>query len=191
MDIPNIDVTAEGRPLEPLPESEPQALEDNTVNSLDDANAKYPSTEDMRDVILSSPAYDWLIAALRKELRSIRARPDIMDAIRREILEGLSTEDEVSRKVPATWCKVHLRLDWDLITFLEEQQYNESSHIALERAITLTGSADSAQAAATADYLVQTWPMTGVLIMQMMREAICSRDSRATCKYAKYLLFYY
>ncbi|KAJ5525503.1 hypothetical protein N7494_012153 [Penicillium frequentans] len=63
-------------------------------------------------------------------------------------------------------------MDWDPVTFLQEQQYLESPEIAIGQAIVLTGSAVMVQALTCSEYLQQTWPSSGMKILELIQELI-------------------
>lgn len=141
-------------------------------------------TVQYRDYILKSPAYRWLIGSLRRESILKRATPvDVMSRIGADILAALPAPRSVSRGVSSQRYKATLELRWDALLFLEEQSYTEPAETALRRAITITGSADDAQAATTRDYLVQTWPNGGT-IMQLIEDVTRSgQNSPVSCMY--------
>jgi hypothetical protein len=60
-------------------------------------------------------------------------------------------------------------LDWDLLSFLEDQEYSESNAEALPLVITLTGSREAAQALTCAQYLHQTWPSSAGKMLQLLQ----------------------
>src|SRR5436309_1315620 len=53
-----------------------------------------------RDFISKSPAYEWLLASLRKEFLLAPAEPNSMEAIRQEIIKSLPSSHIVSRRKP-------------------------------------------------------------------------------------------
>ncbi|KAJ5548251.1 hypothetical protein N7513_005485 [Penicillium frequentans] len=67
------------------------------------------------------------------------------------------------------------RMDWDPITFLQEQQYSESPEIAIGQAIVLTGSTVMAQAVTCYEYLHKTWPCSGVKILKLIQELVTAK----------------
>lgn len=138
-----------------------------------------------RDYILKTPAYDWLIGTLQRESTLKRATPvDVMNRIRADILAALPASRRVSRSTPSQRYKATFELRWDPLAFVEEQAYIEAAEVALRRAITITGSADDAQAATTRDYLVQTWP-NGEEVMQLIEDVTRSgRNIPVSCMYS-------
>jgi len=125
-----------------------------------------------RNFILTTPAYTWLIKSLQREVTITRADPDMMEIIGNKIFGALPSYRKVSRKVSSPEYKATFEVDWDPLAFVKEQQYTVSPEIALERAITLTGSANDAQAVTTANYLFQTWPATGKQVMRLVMDVV-------------------
>jgi hypothetical protein len=66
---------------------------------------------------------------------------------------------------------------------MKEQQYKESPSEALERVITLTGSANDAQTTTTGEYLSQTWPATGKHVMLLVTNIMRNTDHHVMCKH--------
>ncbi|KAI9685935.1 MAG: hypothetical protein M1822_004213 [Bathelium mastoideum] len=148
----------------PEPNDEDEASDEDTETA--------PNTSAYHDFIVKTAAYNWLVASLRKETTLTRPNPDLMENIRTEIFAALPSIHRVSRRVPSQGYKVIFELDWDPLSFVKEQQYIESADKALERAITLTGSANDAQALTTREYLRQMWPTTGEHVMRLVTIAV-------------------
>lgn len=144
-----------------------------------------PNATPYRNFIAKSPAYSWLIASLQREATVVRANPDIMENISNKILDALPSDRKVSRKASSQEHKATFEVDWDPLAFVKEQQYTESPDIALQRAITLIGSANDAQAVTTENYLSQTWPATGKQIMRLVMDVVLNNmDHHHACQYA-------
>lgn len=111
-----------------------------------------------------------------------RASPDIMQDIKEKVLSAFP-KPRISRKAPLQAYEAAFELDWDPLSFVQEQQYTETPGEALKRAITLTGTGSDAQAVTTIEYLSQTWPTTGAHIMRLVTDVICNeRGLSAICK---------
>jgi hypothetical protein len=162
---------------------------DSTPTSLEPyENDDYldDNTESMFDLefIVKTPAYGWLITSLQREATLTRATPDIVEDIREKILRALPSPYMVNRKVPSQEYKATFELDWDPLSFVKEQQYTENPDEALERVITLTGSANDAQAVTSREYLSQTWPATGNQVMQLVTDVVSNTiDHHVACEY--------
>ncbi|KAI1872535.1 hypothetical protein JX265_005415 [Neoarthrinium moseri] len=70
-------------------------------------------------------------------------------------------------------------VDWDPVAFLAAQEYGGPIHEAVAKAITLTGDLRDAQALSCQEYLAQTWPSSGPLLMQLIENLIRNRDTGA------------
>lgn len=139
-----------------------------------------------QDFIFKSPAYEWLLATLRKEFLLAPAKPNSMEAIRREILHSLPSSHKVSRKKSPQAYKVAFRIKWDPLAFVKEQGYGEEPCEAVKTAITLTGSAGDAQALTCGQYLRQTWPLSGEHTIRLLKDVVRSGPGyRHTCKFPR------
>jgi hypothetical protein len=129
-----------------------------------------------KEITTDHSAYDWLLQSIKKELY-LGDGDEVLVNIRETILRHLPRDNMVSRQNPPTFHTVSFRIDWKPRLFLEEQGYQERPEIALERAITLTGSITEAQAATTAEYLNQTWLVTGAHVLRLLRQVVAEDRS--------------
>jgi len=165
-------------------DSAPISLElDENSDVLEDDTESTHDAGSYRDFIVKTPAYSWLVASLQREATVTRATPDLMEDIRGRILSALPSSHRVSRKTPSQQYKATFELDWDPLSFVKEQQYTESPDQALERAITLTGSTNDAQAMTPGDYLSQTWGATGKHVMRLVTDVVRNTTDHVTCEY--------
>lgn len=123
-----------------------------------------------RDLINSSPAYHWLLVTLRRG--SLLEVGCSMEDIRQTILSSLKASQKISRSRSAEAFRTTFLINWDPIAFLKEQLYEESLEEAIDKVITLTGSAKNAQALTTLQYLRQTWPITGECVLQLVKNVL-------------------
>jgi hypothetical protein len=70
--------------------------------------------------------------------------------------------------------QINFDIDWDLPNFLRGQTYGTTWEIAVERAITVTGSSGNAQALSCVDYMSQTWPSSGREVVRVLQKAVMS-----------------
>ncbi|KAI0400201.1 hypothetical protein F4802DRAFT_507666 [Xylaria palmicola] len=108
---------------------------------------------------------------MQREATLAHGENDLMEQIRTKILKALPSP-HLSRKAPSREHVATFKLDWDPVSFLKEQGYSQPSWKAFERAITLTGSMDGAQALTTVDYVSQVWPTTGKHTIELLTDAI-------------------
>ncbi|GAB1206267.1 hypothetical protein APSETT445_004952 [Aspergillus pseudonomiae] len=149
-------------------ENEGQVLVDSSKVDGEDSNL--PQLQSYRALIINSPSYKWLLTILHRECMLAPPEANVIHQIRDYILAVLPVSPIISRKTPTMTFEVFVRLNWNPIAFYTEQEYAESPKDAMERAITLTGSRTTAQALTCSQYMSQTWPLTGIQILQLITE---------------------
>lgn len=122
-----------------------------------------------QEFIFSTEAYEWLLTRLRTEFRLVPTEPNTIRAIRDKIMSSLPSAHRISRKVSSQSCSARFELDWDILDFFETQGYLNQPDEVFEGVITLTGSCRDAQAATCAQYIHQTWPLTGEVTVQLIK----------------------
>jgi hypothetical protein len=134
--------------------------------------------------IYKSPAYQWLLASLCRELILASTHPNTRDTIRHKILSILPHYPRISRKRPAAALRIRFALNWDPRQFVETQGHKEQLDDVIERSITLTGSTKDAQALTCKEYLCQVWPASGEDIMELVKKIVSSAPSQLhTCMF--------
>jgi hypothetical protein len=151
---------------------------DHNGDTEDDIEPPEPTP--YRDSVLNSPAFDWLVTTLLTEVSLTRPRADVMRSIRNQILSTLPSSHKVSRKRSSREYRATFEIDWDPLSFVKDQKYQESPDQAIERSITLTGSPEDAQALTTGQYLAQTWPTSGAEVMRIVAEVMRNTDHHAS-----------
>lgn len=131
-----------------------------------------PELRMYRDSIIETVAYKWLLADLGKHCRLIPSDPDVMTEIRGKILQSLPTTHRFSRREPSASYKMTYSVDWDPMSHLKDQGFKGESSEAISTAITLTGSANTAQALTSSQYLQQTWPSSASLVLENIQKAL-------------------
>lgn len=155
--------------------------EDEDHNSETD-EIELPGLAAYRSLIRGAPAYNWFLNNIRRECTLAPPVPNVIGEIRTTITNALPSSLKISRRKHAETFNVSFMVDWDSIGFLREEEYTEKPEDAIERAITLTGSAVSAQALTCGGYLRQTWPSTGEQILDLIKSLV-SGQSRASGNY--------
>ncbi|KAK0646785.1 hypothetical protein B0T16DRAFT_493694 [Cercophora newfieldiana] len=127
-----------------------------------------------RDFLLGAPAYHWLQEMVRREVNLDFSRADAFHKVRNEIARALETPGtrKISRKSSPESCSARFHVEWQPLGFLEQQAYSETNVDAIQRAITLTGDVDDAQALTCRQYLCQTWPSTGELMLDILKAVV-------------------
>lgn len=155
-------------------------------DSDEDEEANVPDLLTYQNFISKAPAYKWLLANLHRECLLFPAEPNIMEALRHQIVHFLPSSHKVSRKRSSETCKMTFEIEWCPLAFIKEQEYREAPYEVAEIAITLTGSAKNAQALTCAQYLCQTWPSVGQNIIQLVKDVVCGGPGhRHKCKLPK------
>ncbi|KAM6487348.1 hypothetical protein HDV62DRAFT_151252 [Trichoderma sp. SZMC 28011] len=156
--------------------------EDKDQNDEEDKEESIPDLGEYRDLISGSPAYSWLLGNLRRESVMEPKCSDSMKDINQKIVSFLPHIRHISKSRSSESFQMTFLINWDPANFLEEQQYEESLDEAIERAVTLTGSAKNAQALTTLQYLRQTWPTTGEHVLKLVKDVMCGpREQTYTC----------
>ncbi|GCB17283.1 hypothetical protein AAWM_00168 [Aspergillus awamori] len=135
---------------------------------------RLPQMDAYRNLIRNSPSYSWLVDILRRECVLAPSEPNAMELIRDMVLSFLPIETAVSRRRPTQVFEVFVRMNWDPVAFYIQQEYTENPKEAIERAITLTGSRRTTQAVTCSQYMSQTWPSTGVNILELVTSLVSS-----------------
>jgi hypothetical protein len=159
---------------DPVPE---QTIDDLVMDGPDEWGISFDT------LISKSPAYEWLLARMHRELMLQPAKPDLLADIRAEITKSISTSSVVSRNRPSQEVKASFVADWDPIAFILEQGYSGEPHEEIGKVVTLTGYINDAQATTCADYLNQTWPSVGLHVLRLINQVMrSSPDHEARCK---------
>ncbi|OXV11417.1 hypothetical protein Egran_00822 [Elaphomyces granulatus] len=94
----------------------------------------------------------------------------ILETITHKIDESLTP----MRTAASQLFQAEFDMDWDLTNFLRRQEYDATWETAVELAITLTGSNGNAQALTCMDYMCQTWPLSGRVVVRLLQKALVS-----------------
>jgi hypothetical protein len=131
----------------------------------------------------SRPSFNQsLLQRIQAALKLTTTRGTVVDYITRCIQQGLSSKG-VPNVDPAS--RIHsctFQIDWDPIQFLQ-QQYPRGVRQPISEVITLVGSSINAQssidvqALTCGQYMRQTWPSTGLELLQGFQQAIFTQES--------------
>ncbi|TGJ65999.1 hypothetical protein EYR41_009928 [Orbilia oligospora] len=135
-----------------------------------------------RDFILKTPAFEWLVGVLRREITLLTpAEPNYMEITKRSVSECLPSSHRISKDRSAEAFNTIFLTGWKPLTFVKEQEYELKPSEAIERAVTLTGSAEDAQALTCVEYLCHTWPSTGKYIIELVKDVIDESEILHIC----------
>ena len=164
-------ISAQERILDWVEEVEPEFPEEQNLSYV---SHEIP-IDRYRTLIPKTSAYQWLLSIMRKNLTLIVEQKNILGSIHKEISEVLPPISKFSIKREADSLNLLYVLNWDPKTFLAGQEYAEEGTVAMERAITLTGTLTNAQALPCLQYLRQTWPTNGEDILRLMQQLLESK----------------
>lgn len=125
-----------------------------------------------RDFAPNTEAYTWLLTQLQRDMDSTLQELPAIQLIRDQILSSLPPPHRVSRSIASEPCSVLFEVDWDILGFFDSQDYSKPPNEALPGVITLTGSSSDAQASNCAQFLKQTWPVTGDMMLYFIRDLL-------------------
>ncbi|OTA79948.1 hypothetical protein M434DRAFT_17920 [Hypoxylon sp. CO27-5] len=111
-------------------------------------------------------------------MRLSRASPDTLQTIRETILANMPRKNRVSRKSSSQGVKATYIVDWDVIGFLQGQDYDLPDAEAVANAITLTGAHSYVQALNCVGYMKQMWPSTGTNTLKLLQGMLKSHGNR-------------
>lgn len=140
-----------------------------------DAYPVMPGLQKYRECVLENPAYDWLLGDIRKLCLLAPCDPNIIADISSSILRIFPSHIRFSRQESLPVYHMTYTVDWDLLSFLEDQEYSESNAEALPLVITLTGSRETAQALTCSGYLHQTWPSSAGNMLNLLQALLRSK----------------
>lgn len=145
-----------------------------------ESHQKQDTIQEFKDhsiLIRETRAFEWFSNFLRREISLCRASPDTMKEIGQSLVNSLLPPSGFSASRAAKDFQVLLRVDWDLTSFLRQQEYEEEDHVALETAITLTESVSGPQATLCREYLESVWPTTGMLTLTTIQRFLRAEQS--------------
>ncbi|KAK4210387.1 hypothetical protein QBC37DRAFT_428844, partial [Rhypophila decipiens] len=124
------------------------------------------SYKNYRDCLINSPDFSWLLETLTRQSLLSTPTPDTRSNIRRRIFSSLSTRktDKRSRKESSKTYTVVFHMEWDPLSFIEEQKYGMAPYEGIASAITITGSDLEAQAISPREYFQQTWGSSSCIL---------------------------
>jgi hypothetical protein len=125
-----------------------------------------------RAFLIESKAYQWLLGRIRTSLVLTTRRGTDVELIRNVIIDCLNRHDSYGTFHTATFL-----IFWSPLRFLREQNYQDGEDQAIGEVITVTGSAIDAQAMTCAQYMHQTWPLTGNETLRALQAAMAEKLS--------------
>jgi hypothetical protein len=130
--------------------------------------------------LMDSKQFKELLTKIQASLLLTARDGTMMDRIGREIraqLSGLGGKD-----VPEAQ-KATFDIAWDPAEFLKQQEYQENPYSGLGNVIAIVGTAIDAQATTCAQYMQQTWPLTGIETLRAIEASLAINPGVNTCEY--------
>jgi hypothetical protein len=152
----------------------PAGINDLPVEKDEAFDVVMPELKTYRDCIVGSPAYEWLLSDLQKQCLITPSNPNLMSEVSKAIMRALPAQPHFRRREPVLPYKMTYTVDWDLVSFLEDQEYSIGNSQALPLVVTVTGSREAAQALTCTQYLHQTWPSSGESVLKLFQTLLRS-----------------
>jgi hypothetical protein len=140
-----------------------------------------PRYQEVRSFLLDGPAYQWLLENAQSSALLTERKGTILETVTRKIDATLSSMRTPKSRRSQVF-QANFDIDWDLPNFLRGQEYDTTLEIAIERAITVTGSSSNAQALSCVDYMCQTWPSSGREVVRVLQRALLSPNLSCSSK---------
>ncbi|KAE8137306.1 hypothetical protein BDV38DRAFT_88339 [Aspergillus pseudotamarii] len=96
-------------------------------------------------------------------------KPNLTEEIYDTIHDFTAVPREVSRRMAPETLNITFHVEWKLP---KDQAYPTSPDYALGSFVTITGSASDAQALSCSEYLRQTWPTTGIKVLDLVQQVL-------------------
>ena len=134
------------------------------------------------EALRESEAYKWLTSAVQRNIHMNDIQPSCMESHRQWLLrlinqivpqEHVLKHQKISRHRRPTLYTAIFELSWNLIDFLQGQEYTDKNLSAcIGRVITLSGDHHYVQALPCKEYMNQIWPSTGAHLVQLFERLI-------------------
>jgi hypothetical protein len=171
--------TSLGPVSEELREKTPQELEQPSV----------PQLSDYKVFIESSESYRWLVSRFRQHRQLSNGDRDTKSDVGSSLRERLRTQEalrKMSHRRPLSKVVVEFVLQWHPKSHVDDQGDDQPMPKTLDNILCLTGSWYEAQATTIADYMRQTWPVTGEAVVSLFRQLMnVSGEETCVCGYPK------
>jgi hypothetical protein len=155
------------------------SLEDKLANwntTHDDQDAEEfaiaPRYQEVRSFLLNSVAFRWLVQRAQSAAILTDPRGTALETITHTMNAAFASSKSLKARSDQSY-RVHFSLDWDYSHFLRNQEY-DTDHKHMERAITIIGRGNEAQATTCGSYMDQVWPSTGRELVQALQTAAIS-----------------
>lgn len=145
---------------------------DNWFSMHETKNNDEPAMDFDYSDLIQSQAFQWLLTRLWRQVHLTTSEPDNLSIIKKKILGGLPIPKQVTCSRQVETYSVVFNVNWDPLSFVFEQEYDKDADEAIATAVTITGGPEFTQAATTTEYLEQTWPISGMWVLEVLREVV-------------------
>ena len=161
-----------------------QSLESNH-ESLPDPVAEVPAIHlpSHEDFVCRSEAYMWLITSIRQHWElppSTTEEPSLKDKIStlvRDVMRSTQSTRYLSRRRAQPKLNLDITTDdWDPVKVAKSHGFTYPLTDALEELHCLTGSWGKAQVTTVTEYINQTWPVTGKLVLSLLQKVLADPE---------------
>jgi hypothetical protein len=146
-------------------------------HTLEDVyDMRLPQLSDYEEFIKSSESYRWLLCKLRQNQRLCFGEHNAMDEIGSRIRKEIRAQEslrKMSIRRPLSNVQVDFVLQWHPRLQIKDHENQHIPSNVLENTLCLTGSWCEAQAMTVKDYMLQTWPITGEVILCLFENLLC------------------
>jgi hypothetical protein len=156
-------------------------------SQLDTDQGNLPGLSEYKVFVKSSESYRWLVSRLwqhgRLSFGDRDTKSDIGSGFR-ERLRALESLRKMSTRRPLS--KVHAKflLQWHPTNYLEDHGQDRLFPRTLDDILCVTGSWYEAQATTIAEYMRQTWPVTGEAVIKLFEQLVqAQHEGNYVCEY--------
>ncbi|KAI1292467.1 hypothetical protein F5Y03DRAFT_21669 [Xylaria venustula] len=158
----------------------------DTAPTLEGKDLAAIEIEPYQQIIAHSRAFEWLVSSIRNFMALGTVKDNMMGIVKQQVLHELKLHGQkhgyaealISRhRNPAVFC-VCFKLDWPVARSYQERSSFKSLSDVFERVLTFTGDSTRAQALLCEDYICQTWPIAGPLLVQSILK-LFNRDRKS------------
>jgi hypothetical protein len=142
-------------------------------------NELYPVSKELkeyRQALDNSEAFSWFVTVFKTYMTMQGVTASGMGTIRNTVMRKLASSVHVSPQERPPTYNLNITLDWGPVEFFQEQAYEGSPADVIGRIITVTGNSNIARAVSCQEYMVQTWPETGLRTLNSVGLAIAARQ---------------
>ena len=121
-------------------------------------------------ILVMSQHFKQLADKIRTALLLTPRDGSVADQINKQILASLTKSPAVKDSHELSYARFHIL--WDPAAFLREQNCEDGLYEDLGKVIVIVGTATDAQATTCREYMQQTWPLTGLELLNVLQDLL-------------------